>query len=135
MKTEIKIKHLELIQGVINRLANNSFLIKGWTITIFLAGLGFFLNQKLPLALLVIAFVIIIFWFLDAFYLKQEKLYRRLYSDVAKKEQAKPFDMDISKYNTEISSTLLIMFSYPLYILYLPLIVVLVLIYQNICLN
>lgn len=135
MKTEIKIKHLEFIQGVINRLANNSFLIKGWTITVFLAGLGFFLNQKQPLALVVIAFVIVIFWFLDSFYLKQEKLYRRLYSDVVKKEQTKPFDMDVSKYNTEISSSLLIMFSYPLYILYLPLIVVIVLIYKNICLN
>lgn len=135
MKTEIKMKHLELIQGVINRLANNSFLIKGWTITIFLAGLGFFLNQKQPLALPIITFVILIFWFLDTFYLKRERLYRRLYSDVAENGLVKPFDMDVSKYNTEISSTLLTMLSYPLYLLYLPLIVVTLLIYQSICLN
>lgn len=135
MKTEIKIKHLELIQGVINRLANNSFLIKGWTITVFLAGLGFFLNQKQSLALLIIVFVIIIFWFLDAFYLKQERLYRRLYSEVAKNGFVKRFDMDVSKYNTEIPSMLLTMFSYPLYLLYLPLIVVALLIYRNVWLT
>jgi hypothetical protein len=29
-----KIKHLEMIQAVISRLANNSFLLKGWSITL-----------------------------------------------------------------------------------------------------
>ena len=31
------IKHLEIIQGVVNRLASNSFLIKGWSMTILSA--------------------------------------------------------------------------------------------------
>lgn len=134
MKIEIKIKHLEFIQGVINRLANNSFLIKGWSITVFLAGLGFFLSQKQLSALLVVIFVIIVFWFLDAFYLKQERLFRKLYSNVAKNRLVKPFDMDISKYNAKAPSTLKIMLDYPLYLLYLPMIAINSFIYL-ICLN
>lgn len=134
MKTEIKIKHLEFIQSVINRLANNSFLIKGWSITVFLAVLGFFLNQRQPLVLLIITFVILIFWFLDAFYLRQERLFRKLYSNVAKNHSIKPFDMDVSKYNAEVPAAHKIMFSYPLYLLYLPMIIISLFIYQ-ICLN
>jgi len=134
MKIEIKIKHLEFIQSVINRLANNSFLIKGWSITVFLAGLGFFLSQKQLSALPIVIFVIIIFWFLDAFYLKQERLFRKLYSDITKNRLIMPFDMDISKYNAKTPSTLKIMLGYPLYLLYLPMIAIDLSIYL-ICLN
>ena len=31
---ENKIKHLEIIQGVINRMAGNSFALKGWAVTL-----------------------------------------------------------------------------------------------------
>ena len=31
---ENKIKYLEMIQSVINRMANNSFCLKGWTVTL-----------------------------------------------------------------------------------------------------
>jgi hypothetical protein len=31
---ESELKHLEFIQGVIARLANNSFLLKGWSVTL-----------------------------------------------------------------------------------------------------
>ena len=31
------VKHLEMTQGIINRLANNSFLLKGWSMTLVVA--------------------------------------------------------------------------------------------------
>jgi hypothetical protein len=34
-------KHLEFIQGVVTRLANNQFLIKGWSLTVAAALYGF----------------------------------------------------------------------------------------------
>ena len=34
---EDKIRYIELIQNIINRLANNSFLLKGWVITLLVA--------------------------------------------------------------------------------------------------
>ena len=33
-KMEKKLKHLELVQGVISRMANNSFMLKGWAVTL-----------------------------------------------------------------------------------------------------
>jgi len=32
--TEILHKEIDLIQGIINRMANNSFLLKGWIISL-----------------------------------------------------------------------------------------------------
>ena len=29
-----KLKHLEMVQGVINRMASNSFMLKGWAVTL-----------------------------------------------------------------------------------------------------
>ena len=29
-----KLKHLELVQSVINRMASNSFMLKGWAVTL-----------------------------------------------------------------------------------------------------
>lgn len=135
MKEDFRIKHLEFVQGVINRLANNSFLIKAWVITVFLAGIGYFFNQKQPLALLATIFVILIFWLLDTFYLEQERLYRKLYADVANGKLVRPFNMNVLKYKRRGEHTLRIMFSYPLVLLYLSTIVVILLIYRNICLN
>lgn len=40
-----KIKHLELVQGVINRMANNSFMLKGWAVTL-VAGVFCFGSQR-----------------------------------------------------------------------------------------
>ena len=34
---EQKLKHLEFIQNVINRMNSNSFLIKGWAVTLIAA--------------------------------------------------------------------------------------------------
>lgn len=31
---EKKFKHLDLIQGIINRMASNSFMLKGWAVTL-----------------------------------------------------------------------------------------------------
>ena len=39
-----KVEHLELIQKVINRMANNSFLLEGWAVTL-VAGI-FALSSK-----------------------------------------------------------------------------------------
>ena len=36
---EQKLKHLEFIQGVINRLATNSFQMKGWSVVLVAATL------------------------------------------------------------------------------------------------
>jgi len=119
MKNDEKIKHLEFIQGVINRLANNSFLIKGWFITIVLAGLSFYLSQKKLAALPILLIATLIFWFLDSYYLRQEKLFRKLYDDVVE-EKIKPiFSMNVFNYRKDVPNSFIMMFSYPNSLLYI----------------
>lgn len=81
--TEEKIKHLEFIQNVITRMNTNSFQIKGWNITIVSAILAIFASTKNIYFLLSAIFPSVIFWFLDTYYLMQERKFRGLYNDVA----------------------------------------------------
>lgn len=97
---EKKLKHLEFIQNAINRMANNSFIIKGWCITLA-AGLIALLEKKdIYKCYIAFSFLpLLFFWFLDAFFLKTERQYRRLYADISKKGKKEiDFSMDITPY-------------------------------------
>lgn len=79
---ENKIKHLEMIQGVINRMASNSFMLKGWAVTL-VAGIFALADKDTDKLYFLVAYIpVIIFWWLDAYYLLQERLYRSLYEKV-----------------------------------------------------
>ena len=100
MPHQDKISHLGFIQGVINRMGNNSFLIKGWSITLTTALLALLKDsENLYIAIIPILF----FWWLDAFFLHQERLYRELYNDISKNENfSPPFSMNPQKYAPHI---------------------------------
>lgn len=84
---EAKLKHLEFIQTTINRMANNSFLLKGWAITV-VGGLLAFGFKDLDCRYIFISLaVLFFFWILDGYYLYQEKLFRELYERTSKKEE------------------------------------------------
>jgi hypothetical protein len=97
---ENKRKHLEFIQAAINRMANNSFLLKGWAIT--LAGGLFALSFKevdrryLYVSLAVLS----LFWLLDGYYLSRERNFVKLYNSVRiiKEEKEIDFLMDPKKF-------------------------------------
>lgn len=88
-----KIKHLELVQGVINRMANNSFMLKGWAVTLVAGVFAVAAKDTNKLYFLVAYIPIVIFWGLDSYYLLQERLYRLLYEKVRKTENN---DVDFS---------------------------------------
>lgn len=83
-------KELDLIQDVIKRMADNSFKVKAWMMAI-LGGIVAFSSDSLfatadesniyaTLAFNAFLFLpILCFWYLDAFFLKTEKLYREMY--------------------------------------------------------
>jgi hypothetical protein len=79
------IAHLNMLQGIITRLAGNSAQCKTWCITIVAAVVAFagaLKNEKIvALAIIPLA----IFGFLDAAYLANEKAYRDLYNRLAAK--------------------------------------------------
>ena len=96
---ESKIKHLEFIQNVITRMNSNSFLIKGWTITIVSALFALAAREANPHFVMIAYIPIPMFWFLDGFYIFQEKQYRDLYNDViSKTNEAIDFNMNASGY-------------------------------------
>ena len=82
-----KHKHLELVQGVINRMASNSFMLKGWAVTL-VAGIFALAGKDTEKLYFLVAYVpVLIFWGLDAYYLLQERLYRSLYEKVRATEE------------------------------------------------
>jgi len=100
--SEEKMKHLEFIQNVITRMNTNSFQIKGRAVTIVSALLAIYASTKNNYFILSGIFPVIIFWFLDAYYLTQERKFRGLYDDVAEvsenSKQINPFSMRTDLY-------------------------------------
>ncbi len=79
---EAKFKHLEFIQGVINRLAADSFRIKGWAV-VLVSALLVLLAREDRIESAWIGFApIFVFWGLDGYFLWQERLFRDLYNHV-----------------------------------------------------
>ncbi|EKN64749.1 hypothetical protein BABA_22713 [Neobacillus bataviensis LMG 21833] len=126
---ENKLKHLEFIQGVINRMGQNSFLLKGWAVTL-VAGLFVFANtQEIDYRFISIALIpTIFFWFLDGYFLWQEKLFRKLYDHVRKKgaEEVVEFSMNVKPFEPEISSWIRICLSTTLSLFYFPILVIII---------
>jgi len=83
---EKKLKHLEFIQNVITRMNSNSFLIKGWSITLVSALFALAAKDANINYVLISYIVIPVFWLLDGFYISQERQYRDLYKEVAAKD-------------------------------------------------
>lgn len=92
---ESKIKHLEMIQGVINRMGQCSFLLKGWSVILISALFALAANKSNILFIYLAFFPAIAFWGLDGYYLYQERLFRNLYDKVKNMDTDKiDFSMD-----------------------------------------
>jgi len=94
-------KHLEFIQNVITKMNSNSFLIKGWTVTL-VSALFALASSDTNLNYVLISYIVIpVFWILDGFFISTERQYRYLYNDVRHKQENEiDFDMNASKYNS-----------------------------------
>jgi hypothetical protein len=120
-----QIKHLELITQAINRMANNSALMKGWSVTL-VVGL-FVLSQKETHSEFVyVAFIpVLCFWFLDIMYLYLEKAFRDLYNQIRlPTNKDTDFNMNIQPYKTSVNWWKAFK-SWSTYLFHLPLLVIL----------
>jgi len=127
---ENKRKHLEFIQGAINRMAGNLFFLRGWTITLIAALFAFFVKDANTDFIFVVYFPVIIFWILDGYFLSQERLFRALYNHVRKLDEREiDFSMNTSEYNEDKrNGWVCSMFSSTLLFFYLPLVGVMLLV-------
>jgi hypothetical protein len=96
---EYLFKEVEIVQDIITRMGTNSFLVKGWAITLVVASLlitGFSYHHF-------VAFLPwLIFWAYDAYFLRMEKLYRKL-NDwlVNNRSKSEEFLLDMNKSSLE----------------------------------
>jgi len=109
---EYMLKEIDIIQDIIKRMAFNSFMIKGWAITLVVVTL---LLKGTDKSQIWIAFIpLVVFWFLDAYFLRQERMYRTLYDWVINnrlKTEEHLFDMKTRRFENEVQSIPRIMFS------------------------
>ncbi len=131
--TDQDIKHLEIIQDAIKRMAANSFQIKGWMLTIVSALLGFYANSGNTKFALVAILPVLVFWGLDAYYLQQERKIRGIYNDVVNPDKAEikvmSFDMPMQNYTGGRYSFWNVVTSQTMLLLYLSITVILLAIY------
>lgn len=80
-----KAAHLGLIQGVVNRLAQNSFYYKGWSVVLVSAMFALAAKDAHLHFVLVAYFPAIVFWCLDSYFLSVERRFRGLYDEARKR--------------------------------------------------
>ena len=87
---ELRLRHLDMIQVVVARHAQNSFAVRGWSVTVVSAVFAVAVTQdQAPSATVLVALApTLIFWGLDAYYLWNERLFRALYADAARRARA-----------------------------------------------
>lgn len=78
-QTYYKEKHLDYITAAIERMARNSFMCKAWAITLTVALLAFSCKDNTTKYTPMVAIISLLsLWWLDAFYLRLERLFRKL---------------------------------------------------------
>jgi hypothetical protein len=116
MDKETLHKEIDLIQGIINRMAHNSFLLKGWTITIIVAVLALtkdtLVTNDITYFSLILLIPLIVFWYLDAFFLHKERCYIKLYDWVIEnrmKTEEFQYNLNYRRFEKEVESIAKIM--------------------------
>jgi len=98
MASDERSKHFEFIQNIITRLNSNSFVIKGWAITLTSALLALAATLKNPSILVITGLPVIAFWILDTIYLKNERMFRCFYNEAVKENSSiKLYEIDLNK--------------------------------------
>ena len=118
-------KEIDLIQACIDRMARNSFMIKGWALTLFAGALALLKGDIFSYPWLVLIAVVlpyIAFWYIDAYFLNVEKSYRALYKWVITQrpngDKTRQYDLDPRRFMGKFhkvffSKTLLLFFGVP----------------------
>ena len=114
MDLESKIhKEIDLVQEIIKRQSQNSFQIKSWLMAILTAIIvigkdSILMNQSIKInaiALNLFLFLpIFCFWYLDAFFLSKERLYREVYKWIIRHRRTNPelYLYDLNTFEREI---------------------------------
>jgi hypothetical protein len=128
---EDKRKHLDYLQAIITRMNTNSFQLKNMAIVILTAMFAIFAATPKVFLLFFTGFPLIVFWFLDAYYLQQERKFRAMYKDVSgltNQFEIKTYDMPIEKYSGNGCSFIESFISKTIFLFYVSLLLIVVVI-------
>lgn len=125
---ESKIRYLEMIQSVMSRMASNSFLLKGWTVTIVVGLFAFANIDEMDSKYILLAFIpTVFFWGLDGFFIHQEWLFRELYEHaITLNVENIDFAMNTKPFKEAAGSWIEAIYSKTLLLFYPPIIVVII---------
>ncbi len=102
----MKNNHLSMIQSTIQRMGNNSFMLKGWAVLVIVAIFTFAGEQNNVKCILFTIIPLIVFWGLDSYYLQLERKFRVLYDDVrSKNEEDIDYDMNFNNVSITVESS------------------------------
>ncbi len=109
---EKKLAHLKMVQGIVNRLSNNSFLLKGWSVILVSALFALAAGGTQIYFVYLAYFPAFAFWVLDGYFLHQERLFRKLYDHIrAVDEEEIDFSMNTAIVNDQVDSWFRVTFS------------------------
>lgn len=112
-------------QAVISRLANDSFYMKGCALTVAGAFYGFAVKGRNWRVAAIGLMPVVVFWGLDAYFLRQERLFRSLYDQVRQRSSAiELFSMNAAAYAIEVASWWRTLFSRTLIPFYGPVFII-----------
>ena len=110
----IRIAHLTMLQGVITRMGSNSFTLKALAATFGSAAVAVMATVDEPSPYYAIAAIVpmLIFWMMDAQFLRLERAYRKLYERVRKGEEVEAYSLDALPFMENTAPTLRLAFSW-----------------------
>ena len=109
---EKKLAHLQMVQGIVNRLSQNSFLLKGWSVVLVSALFALSASNLKMFFIYLAYFPALAFWILDGYFLWQERLFRALYDYIRDLDEDKiDFSMDTSIVKDNVATWIEVIFS------------------------
>lgn len=122
--TEMHIQHLQMLQGVISRMASNSASLKNYCMTISAAIIGLAAAIQKPEILYYTSPLIIIFGLLDGHYLRLERSFRDQFNSVRKTGATSKPDFLITPSWTAGHGIMSGFWSWSVWLFYLPIVAV-----------
>lgn len=101
---DLRVAHLNMIQGVISRMSGFSAGVKNFCVTISAAIIAVAYQKQVPALVWAAVAVILIFCIMDTYYLGLERRYRELYEDVAARPFAQAASMSLKAERLNLST-------------------------------
>jgi hypothetical protein len=85
-----QLKYLEMIEGVITRMADNQFKLRGFSVALGTAIIGFSAKDNNAKVALLAILPALTFWILDSYYLALERCFRNIFRGAPKDGTTQP---------------------------------------------